>query len=216
LHHGPGNPAASRVRVYLAGPDVFFPDPIAWAARKAAICVAHGLDPVTPFDPTPEPPAWANLPEADRIARRNEAHIRACTAVIANLTPFRGASADAGTIYEIGFARGLGLKVFGYSTVTALLADRSRAVAGGTGRTDAQGFEIEDFGLSENLMIDCAIREAGVLILQAAEGWPDLAAFTACVQAAALNLGTVSRAVSSPTPSGSLRHPAIRPTETTA
>ncbi len=180
-------PAVARMRVYLAGPDVFFPDPLAWAARKSTICVAHGLEPVTPFDAVPEPPAWARLPEADRIARRNEAHIRACTAVIANLTPFRGASADAGTIYEVGFARGLGLRVFGYSTVTMLLAARSRAVAGGAGLTDGDGFTIEDFGLSDNLMIDCAVREAGVLVVQD-EDWWDLSAFTACVAAAALSL----------------------------
>ena len=179
------------MRVYLAGPDVFFPDPLDWAARKSAICVAHGLGAVTPFDSIAEPPGWARLPEADRIARRNEAHIRACTAVIANLTPFRGASADAGTVYEVGFARGLGLRVFGYSTVALLLADRSHAVAGGVGPTDGAGLTIEDFGLSENLMIDCAVREAGVFIVGNSQ-WDDLSAFSACVAAAAISLGVSS------------------------
>lgn len=194
MHYGPINPADVHMRVYLAGPDVFFLDPVAWAARKAAICQAHGLWAVTPFDPVPEPPAWAALPEADRIARRNEAHIRACTAVIANLTPFRGASADAGTVYEVGFARGLGRPVFGYSTDLATLAERSRAIAGGVGETDGQGLQIENFGLSENLMIDCAVRRSGVLTVRATvHGWEDLDAFTACVAAAAVSLGVSTR-----------------------
>ncbi len=171
------------MRVYLAGPDVFFPEPVMWAARRAAICRAQGLVPVSPLDPVEEPASWAALPEADRIARRNEAHIQACDAVIANLTPFRGASADAGTVYEVGFARGLGRPVFGYTNTAAVLADRSRAIAGGTGTHDAQGLQIEDFGLHENLMIDSAVREAGVLIVQDG-AWDDLAAFTACVAAA--------------------------------
>ena len=36
--------------------------------------------------------------------------------MIANLTPFRGPSADVGTVYEVGFMRALGRPVFGYAT----------------------------------------------------------------------------------------------------
>ncbi len=166
------------MRVYLAGPDVFFPDPHGWAARRAAICVAHGLVPISPFNALEEPPAWATLPVADRIARRNEAHIRGADAVIANLTPFRGVSADVGTVYEVGFARALGLPVYAYTTTTTLLSDRT-----GPGTHDVDGLEIERFGLHENLMIDAAVREAGVLIALDRPAWTDLDAFTACVRA---------------------------------
>ena len=131
----------------------------------AAVCRAHGLDPVTPFDPIEEPADWAGLPEADRIARRNEAHIRGCDAVIANLTPFRGVSADVGTAYEVGFARALGRPVFAYTAALDELA----------ARTPADGLEIEDFGLRENLMLACGV-EAFV-----ADADLD-AAFLACVQ----------------------------------
>ena len=168
------------MRVYLAGPDVFFPDPLNWAARRAAICANYGLTAISPFDPVTEPPAWITLAEADRIARRNEAHIRAADAIIANLTPFRGPSADVGTVYEVGFARALGLPVYAYTTTTALFSDRT-----GPGTHDADGLEIERFGLHENLMIDAAVREAGVLIALDRPGWADLDAFTACVQAVA-------------------------------
>src|ERR1700755_3447564 len=107
-------------RVYLAGPDVFLPDAADWLARKKAVCAGYHLNGVSPLDPlTSEPAEWASLPEWRRIALRNEAHIRSFAAIVANLTPFRGPSADVGTVYEVGLARGLGLKIFGYATVTA-------------------------------------------------------------------------------------------------
>ena len=69
-----------------------FPQPEAWAARKKAICARYGLTGVSPLDDLTEEPAdWAALPFWRQIAMRNEAHIRSCRAVIANLTPFRGA-----------------------------------------------------------------------------------------------------------------------------
>src|SRR3984957_19334255 len=105
-------------RVYLAGPDVFFPQPTLWAAGKKTICDRYGLAGVSPLDDLPEEPAeWAEFPFWRRIALRNEAHISSCQGLIANLTPFRGPSADVGTVYEVGFARALGLMIFGYSNV---------------------------------------------------------------------------------------------------
>src|SRR5271167_1308460 len=148
-------------RVYLAGPDVFLPDPGAWLERKKAICAGFRLTGVSPLDPLMhEPAAWTALPEWRRIALRNEAHVRSCAAIIANLTPFRGPSADVGTVYEVGFARGLGLRVFGYATVTAAFLDRTLASIGGGHQTqdgswwDADGLLVEQFGLFDNLMIE--------------------------------------------------------------
>jgi len=180
-------------RVYLAGPDVFLPDAIAWMERKKAICAGYRLIGVSPLDALANPPAeWAHLPEWRRIALRNEAHIRSCTAIVANLTPFRGPSADVGTIYEVGFARGLGLKVFGYATVAAAFLDRTLLSVGG-GRQepdgswwDRDGLLVEQFGLFDNLMIEGAITESGgVLIREDQDRWHDLSVFERCVQAAA-------------------------------
>ena len=169
-------------RVYLAGPDVFFPEAAAWGERKRAICLAYSLAGVMPLDPLEhEPPEWDVLPEADRIARRNEAHIHACDAVLANLTPFRGASADSGTVYEVGYARGLGRPVFGYTTTSLNFTDRTRAGWGN------DGLAIEAFGLQDNLMIDCAVRHSGGMVVHEAgeRRWTDLAAFERCVALAA-------------------------------
>jgi nucleoside 2-deoxyribosyltransferase len=183
-------------RVYLAGPDVFLPDAAAWLARKKAICASFHLAGVSPLDDLPNPPAaWAGLPEWRQIALRNEAHIRSCAAIVANLTPFRGPSADAGTVYEIGFARGIGLTVFGNATVTAPFLDRTLlAIGGGRQRPDgswwdAEGLLVEQFGLFDNLMIEGGISESGgSLIREDQDRWQDLSVFERCVQAAAAAL----------------------------
>lgn len=180
-------------RVYLAGPDVFLPDAADWLERKKAICAAYRLVGVSPLDAfAAEPEAWANLPEWRRIALRNEAHIRSCAAILANLTPFRGPSADAGTVYEIGFARGLGLKVFGYASVAEEFLHRTRAAVGG-GRAEADGswwdrdgMLIEQFGLFDNLMIEGGIADSGgLLVREDQDRWRDLTVFERCVAEAA-------------------------------
>jgi nucleoside 2-deoxyribosyltransferase len=38
------------MRVYLAGPDVFLPDPHGRAAVRKAICARHGLSGISPLD----------------------------------------------------------------------------------------------------------------------------------------------------------------------
>jgi nucleoside 2-deoxyribosyltransferase len=184
------------MKVYLAGPDVFLPDPMGIAGRKRMLCAAHGLDGIFPVDAHPEHPEEAEIPRWLWIYRRNEAHMRDADAVIANLTPFRGPSADPGTVYELGFMRALGRKVLGYSNVAADLAPRTLGFIGpgahrdSEGRwRDAQGMAVEDFGLADNLMIDGGIQEAGGLLVRrdvpAAERWTDLTAFEACVRALA-------------------------------
>ena len=184
------------MRVYLAGPDVFLPEPEARGAALKAICTRHGLDGVFPLD-TPDhiPDAWRALPLARYIALCNESHIRACDALIANLTPFRGPSADVGTVFEIGFMRALGRPVFGWSNTSAGFLDRTRsafpASDDGSGAwRDVAGMLLENFGLTDNLMIDGAILASGGAIFTAdpASPWEDLAAFETCVAAVAERL----------------------------
>jgi nucleoside 2-deoxyribosyltransferase len=178
------------MRVYLAGPEVFLADREAIAAAKKAVCAAHGIVGVFPTDPAP------GAPQADtdwmRIYLGNEAHIHGCDALIANLTPFRGASADPGTTYELGFMRALGRPVLGYSNASGNFTMRSLAQLQGTVQRratgvweDADGMEVEDFGLTDNLMIDGGITAAGGLLVvnpvEEAARWRDLGGFTRCV-----------------------------------
>lgn len=180
--------ASKPLRVYLAGPDVFLPDPLNRAEAMRHICRRHGLAGVSPLDALPGEtgdPVAAGDPAA--IARRNEEHIRRCDAIIANLTPFRGPGADPGTVYEIGFGRALGRIVFGYATVAADHAARVRALPGSSAGRDAAGLSIEAFGLFENLMVSCGIAAGGGFILaeDAGDRWGDLAVFERCVARAA-------------------------------
>jgi nucleoside 2-deoxyribosyltransferase len=183
-------------RVYLAGPDVFLPSAGEWLQRKKVICADHALHAVSPLDVlADEPSEWLALPEWRRIALRNEAHIRSCDALIANLTPFRGPSADVGTVYELGFMRALGRPVFGYASVdkrfTARTLDYARshggAVAGRGGVwRDAEDLLVEQFGRFDNLMIDAAIAGAGAEVIHqdpaTDDRWRDLTVFESCVR----------------------------------
>lgn len=180
-------------RVYLAGPDVFLPEPLLRAAAMKRICDAHGLAAISPLDALPDETPGADDPYA--IARRNESHIRGCDAILANLTPFRGPGADPGTVYEVGFGRALGRPVFGYATTAANYAERVRSLPGNAGERCRDGLEIEDFGLFENLMISCGIVESGGFMLaeHADQPWRDLAVFERCVARAAAALTRAPR-----------------------
>ncbi|MBR0653862.1 nucleoside 2-deoxyribosyltransferase [Plastoroseomonas arctica] len=188
------------MRVYLAGPEVFLADAEAIAAAKKAICAAHGLAGVFPTDHRPDADG-APVEEHRRIYRLNEAHIRDCDALIANLTPFRGPSADSGTAYELGFMRALGRPVLAYTNTRRDFAGRTLAHLtphvrrrGAETWEDEEGMGIEAFGLADNLMLDGGVLEAGFFVereeVAPADRWRDLAAFTRCVAALAALAGT--------------------------
>jgi nucleoside 2-deoxyribosyltransferase len=179
------------MKIYLAGPDVFLPDAIEIGRRKAAICARHGLTGLYPLDNA------IDLATADAslaIFKGNEAMMDAADAIIANLTPFRGPSADAGTVYELGYMAGRGKLCFAYSNDPALYAERvarSFAVKTALGGhlTDDDGLTVEDFGLPDNLMMIHTLDLHGAKLVTPRQRpqdiWHDLASFEACVALAA-------------------------------
>lgn len=166
------------MRVYLAGPDVFLPEPHERGEALKRVLAGFGLTGVFPLDAPPTPPD-PTLSAGRRIAAANEAHIATCAALIANLTPFRGPSADPGTVFELGFARARGLRLWGWSNVATPFATRTRAWAGG-GVRDREGLAIEDECDRDNLMIEGAILASGGRVevenVAPARRWSDLAA----------------------------------------
>src|ERR1700728_4816120 len=111
------------MNVYLAGPDVFLPDAVEIGRRKVELCRRHGLTGLYPLDNDIDLAAQdASL----RIFRGNETMMLEADAIIANLTPFRGPGADAGTVYELGYMAARGKFCLGYSNDPAIYADRVR------------------------------------------------------------------------------------------
>jgi nucleoside 2-deoxyribosyltransferase len=179
-----------KMKIYLAGPDVFLPDAVDTGRRKAELCTRHGVSGLYPLDNAVDLKAGdASL----KIFRGNEAMMNEADAIIANLTPFRGASADAGTVYELGYMAGHGKLCLGYSNDPSSYANRVRKftdIFPRDGRlVDASGLTVENFGLTDNLMMIHALDLYGCALVtpkQApADLWHDLAAFEACVRLAA-------------------------------
>ena len=119
-------------------------------------------------------------------------------AIIANLTPFRGPGADAGTVYELGYMAGRGKLCLGYSNDPSSYADRMRKFSDVNSRDgrliDALGLTVEDFGLSDNLMMIHALDLHGCALVTPRQApvdiWHDLTAFETCVRMAAGRLAS--------------------------
>ena len=149
------------VKAYLAGPDVFLPNARAHAQRKVEICRRYGIIGRPPLDEDSE--SLATLPEAEAwltIFRKNLVMMEECNIIIANLTPFRGPSADAGTLIEVGWFLGRGRPIFGYSNTATPFTERSRWQVAAVPDVYPD-VAVENFGLADNLMIPGAVRDGG-------------------------------------------------------
>ncbi len=189
-------------KVYLAGPDVFLPDAVDIGRRKVALCAQHGLIGLYPLENAIDRAASdASL----QIFRGNEAMMIEADAIIANLTPFRGPGADAGTVYELGYMAGRGKLCLGYSNDPSSYADRVGEFTGVISRdgrlVDASGLTVENFGLTDNLMMIHALDLHGCALVtprQApADIWHDLTAFESCARMAAERMASAPARASS-------------------
>jgi len=180
------------MKVYLAGPDVFLPDADRVGRLKRDICKRHGLEGLFPLDGHP-PDDGAAL--SQRIFRANTALMDQADAIIANLTPFRGASADVGTVYELGYMLGKGNKLcLGYSNIAQSylekIRDQMEIHSDDVGEfRDAHDLAVENFDLPDNLMIIYGLELAGYPLVLPREPvvdpLHDLSAFEECARIAA-------------------------------
>jgi nucleoside 2-deoxyribosyltransferase len=183
------------MKIYLAGPDVFLPDALAIGQRKQAICERHGVTGLYPLDNK------VDLTAADaslQIFKANEAMMDDADAIIANLTPFRGAGADPGTVYELGYMAGRGRLCLAYCNDPEIYAERVARFTTVTSASDKrlidrEGLTVEDFGLPDNLMMIHALDLHGSPLVtpraRPDDIWHDLTSFEACVRLAAGNPG---------------------------
>jgi nucleoside 2-deoxyribosyltransferase len=168
-------------RVYLAGPEVFLPTAAEVLAAKAECARALGFAPVLPVD---ESHPGTGHDVATRIYEGNRARIAESDLLVANLSPFRGPSADPGTVFELGYAAALGRPVHAYTTDPRVLADRVPWLKGADGALrDRDGLLVEDFGRAENLMPVVACERSGAAVV-VAPGGDALAGLRACLRAA--------------------------------
>jgi len=178
-------PIAERPRVYLAGPDVFFPGRSAIFERLLAQCEERGLAGLAPFDGAVAPGQQGASGDAlaQRIYEGNLALIRSADAVLANLSSFRGLEPDSGTVFEVGFAIALGKPVVGYGvserSYASRVADEIPCLPGaGDGALveAASGVQVEGLGQRLNLMLSRSVRLApsagAALDLLLASGFP--------------------------------------------
>jgi nucleoside 2-deoxyribosyltransferase len=134
--------------VYLAGPDVFYPDSKARRDNLMKLCKDNGFIGVYPGDNDIDPPEALSIREANMKMIENVDY------VLANLSPFRGFEPDSGTVFEVGYATALGKTIVGYSVDIRPLIERLRDYHSLSDKQsiDKNGLFIENFDLPNNLM----------------------------------------------------------------
>jgi nucleoside 2-deoxyribosyltransferase len=181
-----------RPKIYLAGPEVFLPNAIEIARIKNQLTTEAGFLPLNPLDNNlGKPPELRAERErfADLIFQANFEMIYECDAIIANLTPFRGISADVGTAVEAGMGIMGGKKVFGYTNSSRDYCSRCEMEIGGRyveredgDWIDIDGCIIERFGLMDNIMVDRGVRRSGGYDVHRNNGLiDDLTSFKVCL-----------------------------------
>jgi nucleoside 2-deoxyribosyltransferase len=185
-------------KVYLAGPEVFLPEAIEVGVLKKELCAKYGLKGLYPFD--------NEIPITDRndqpdllIYRMNVEMISDADCGVFNLTPFRGPSADVGTVFELGMCIALKKPAFAYTNEKAdflrrvkEFSETRREPSTGVWR-DADSMAIEDFRNADNLMLEAALKDQGHRIIRHAapvgKRFSDLTAFEKCLKLAAETFG---------------------------
>lgn len=165
--------------IYLAGPEVFLPEPVRAGEGKKALIeemnrthrwpfALAGLYPMDNEVPDFRPDRETGL----RIYRANIRMMDRAHFIAANMVRFRGPGMDAGTAFEMGYMRGLGKPVYAYyeaepfygqAEEAGVYADRVSRFHGldpdHPGR-DVDGLSVEDFAMADNLMMVGALGDA--------------------------------------------------------
>jgi nucleoside 2-deoxyribosyltransferase len=139
--------------VYIAGPDLFFPNYDAFKSRVTLVCNHYGLLPIFPADAPGKPPK--------EIFRGNIFKLRNADAVVANVQAFRSPTEpDSGTAYEVGGAYLLGKPVAMWLTPEQNIPHARRIentigsrVENGALIDNLWGHLVEDFDSPVNLML---------------------------------------------------------------
>lgn len=136
-------------KIYLAGPDVFLPNALEHSEWMKRVCAEYGVEGMFPLDGQVEFKEDDSGPEKGlKIYQADVDLVTECDALVANLNPFRGVSADPGTCVEIGIALAQGKPVAVYTEDQSIYKDRAEKNGFGD-----DGWNLEDFGMVDNLMM---------------------------------------------------------------
>lgn len=167
-----------EIHIYLAGPDVFMPNTLEIGRKKKALLESKGYKAHYPMDNQIEP-FKQDSATAMLIAKENELLMKKSHIILLNMTPWHGPSMDVGTAFEAGFMSAKAeyqpenILIIGYyekevelnfakriASLYFTSIDKVRFNPDGSA-VDYQGNTLENFGLSENLMIEASIAKTG-------------------------------------------------------
>ena len=177
------------VHAYLAGPDIFFPNPFDIAAEKIEILKKHDIIGHFPLDNTIDIKGMPPKEQSDAIGLANEQLMLECckvdqiSIILANMTPYHGPSMDVGTAFEMGFFSALAtvqdnIIIIGYTDdkrnfEERVVSDHFGGCENITKRDgityDPHGNEIETFQQIENLMMTHAMHKTNAHIVYSFE-----------------------------------------------
>lgn len=174
------DPSLRQYRIYLAGPEVFLPDPLHQGEEKKAILRDLCAKNRWPFTLSGLYPMDNDIDEfrddpqtAQRIYHANLELMDRADAIAANMVRFRGPSMDVGTAFEMGYMASQRKPVFGYYEAAPFYGEAEHALSfqervshyWGTDQQDPNrdkdGQYIENFGLTDNLMMVGAHTDTG-------------------------------------------------------
>ena len=171
------------MKIYLAGPDVFLPDPLKIAEAKKKICANYGFTGIFPLDNVLDLSNLSLFESGVKIYQNNTKLMDNCDLIVANMTPFRGPSMDVGTAFELGYMAAQGKPIFAYTNDDRLYSDRVTKIKPDL---DANGMSIELFQMHDNLMSEGAIVTSGGVLktdsVQSEKYYTDLTVFEKVVK----------------------------------
>lgn len=178
-----------KIYVYLAGPEVFLPDPInAGISKKAKIMELNEkynwpftLVGLYPMDNEIED-FKHDFDTGINIYKANIELMQKANYVTANMVHFRGPSMDVGTAFEMGYMQGLNKPVFAYYDAEPFYGKAEKPliykekvkkyypVSEDQHGVDKFGQSIEDFQMADNLMMIGALDSPNHEIATTFEG----------------------------------------------
>lgn len=156
------------MKIYLAGPEVFLENAVTVGQQKKDLCAKYGFTALYPLDGKNSDNTTDTMPKTPpeigiHIYHNNIHFMNEADVIIANMTPYQGVGMDTGTAFEMGYMRGLGKPVYGYSNVAELFNQRQKDAFdyfvddNHKMRVTDTRMAIENFDLCDNLMMVGAV-----------------------------------------------------------